>query len=77
MRTRRRLFLEKASPEQLKSELLMATREHTFTQEAKANKGSGMSLMQERDHWRREAQTLQLEILRLKDLTRRQKEGWK
>ena len=76
MRTRRRLFLEKASPEQLRSELLMATREHTFTQEATANKGSGMSLMQERDHWKREAQTLQLEILRLKDLTRRQKEGW-
>ena len=77
MRTRRRLFVEKASPEQLRSELLMATREHTFTQEATANKGSSMSLMQERDHWRREAQTLQLEILRLKDLTRRQKEGWK
>ena len=55
----------------------MATREHTFTQDATANKGSVMSLMQERDHWRREAQTLQLEILRLKDLTRRQKEGWK
>ena len=77
MRTRRRLFLEKASPEQLRSELLMATREHTFIQEATANKGSGKSLMQERDHWKREAQTLQLEILRLKDLTRRQKKDWK
>ena len=75
MRTRRRLFLERASPEQLRSELLMAAREHTFTQEATENKGSSMSLMQERDHWRREAQTLQLEILRLKDLTRRQQGG--
>ena len=75
MRTRRRLFLERASPEQLRSELLMATREHTFTQETRANNGSGMSLMQERDHWKREAQTLQLEILRLKDLKRRQQGG--
>ena len=75
MRTRRRLFLEKASPEQLKSELFMATREHTFTQEATANQSSGMSLIQERDYWRREAQTLQMEILRLKDLTSRQQEG--
>ena len=77
MRTRRRSFLEKASREQLRSELLMATREHLFTQEATANKGGGVSLMQERDYWRREAQTLQLEILRLKDLTRRKQESWR
>ena len=63
--------------EQLKSELLMATREHLFTQEATTNKGGVVSLMEERDHWRREAQTLQLEILRLKDLTRRQQGSWK
>ena len=69
------LLLTNISTEQLRSEVLMATREHTFTQEATANKGSGMSLMQERDHWKREAQTLQLEILRLKDLTRRQQGG--
>ena len=36
-----------------------------------------MSLVQERDYWQREAQTLKLEILRLKDLLRRQREEWK
>ena len=77
MRSRRRLFLEKASPEQLRSEVLMASREHIFTQKAIANKGGGMSLVQERDYWQREAQTLKLEILRLKDLLRRQREEWK
>ena len=77
MRTRRRLFLEKASLKQLRSEVIMAAREHTFTKEAMANKKEGMSVMQEREHWRREAQSLQLEILRLKDLTQRHQEGWR
>ena len=34
-----------------------------------------MSLKQERDYWKREAQTLQLELLRLKDLTQRHEEA--
>ena len=76
MRTRRRLFLEKASPEQLRSEVIMAAREHTFTKEVIAM-NEAMSVVQEREHWRREAQTMQLEILRLKDLTKRQQEGWR
>ena len=71
MRTRRRLFLEKASSKQLKSELVMAAREHTITYEAITNKKAGMNLIQERDHWRREALTMQLEILRLKDQIQR------
>ena len=74
MRTRRRLFLEKASPEQLRSEVMMAAREHTFTQDA-ITMNEGMSVVQELEHLRREAQTMQLEILRLKDLTERQQEG--
>ena len=74
MRTRRRLFLEEASPEQLRSEVMMAAREHTFIQDA-ITMNEGMSAVQEREHLRREAQTMQLEILRLKDLTERQQEG--
>ena len=75
MRTRRRLFLENASPEMLKAELLMAGKEHTWTQGKASINANGMSLRQERDYWKREAQTLQLEILRLQDLTQRQKEA--
>ena len=67
MRSRRRLFLEKASPEILKAELLMAGREHTWIND--------MSLKQERDYWKREAQMLQLELLRLKDSTQRNGEA--
>lgn len=70
MRTRRRLFLEKASPEILKAELLMAGKEQTWIRGA-ASHSNDMSLKQERDYWKREAQTLQLELLRLKDLAQR------
>ena len=69
------IFLEKASPKQLRSEVIMAAREHTFIKEATAM-NEDMSVVQEREHWRREAQTMQLEILRLKDLTERQQGGW-
>ena len=75
MRTRRRLFLENASPEMLKAELFMAGKEHMWTQGEASLNANGMSLRQERDYWKREAQTLQLEILRLQDLTQRQKEA--
>ena len=53
---------------------MMAAREHTFTQDA-ITMNEGMSVVQELEHLRREAQTMQLEILRLKDLTERQQEG--
>lgn len=75
MRTRRRLFLEKASPEVLKTELLMNGIEHTWIQTAASANSNGMSLKQERDYWKREAQALQLELLRLKDLTQRHEEA--
>ena len=75
MRSRRRLFLEKASTEILKAELLIAGREHIWIQAAASAKSNGMSLKKERDYWKREAQTLQLELLRLKDSTQRQKEA--
>ena len=74
MRTRRRLFLEKATPEILKAELLMAGREHTWIKATSSNPND-MSLRQERDYWKREAQALQLELLRLKDLTQRHEEA--
>ena len=74
MRTRRRLFLEQASAWQLRAELSMAAREHAFIEEMMTNKQGGLTLKQERDHWKRETQALQLEILRLKDLTKRQQE---
>ena len=44
----------------------MAAREHAFIEEMMTNKQGGMTLKQERDHWKRETQLLQLEILRLK-----------
>ena len=72
MRTRRRLFLEKASPGALKVELLMAAREHELMKEALSLHPNGIPLKQERDYWKREAQALQLELLRLKDQTQRQ-----
>tara|TARA_Y100001933_G_C18993295_1_gene561472 strand:+ start:1040 stop:1921 length:882 start_codon:yes stop_codon:yes gene_type:complete len=75
MRTRRRLFLEKASSEMLKAELLMAGKEHTWTQGKASLNANGMSLTQERDYWKREAQTLQLELLRMKDLIQRHEEA--
>ena len=74
MRSRRHLFLEKASPEILKAELLMAGREHTWIK-ATSPYSNDMSLKQERDYWKREAQMLQLELLRLKDSTQRNKEA--
>ena len=78
MRTRRRLFLEQASPEQLRVEIAMAAREHAFTREVMAlerNQNTDLQdLRRDRDHWKREAQVLQLEALRLKDSVQRQKE---
>ena len=84
MRTRRRLFLEQASPEQLRVEITMAAREHAFTKEVMAKERNHLaeivqrtgvvSLERERDHWKREAQVLQLEALRLKDSVQRQRE---
>ena len=74
MRSRRRLFLEKASPEILKTELLMAGREHTWIK-ATSPYSNDTSLKQERDYWKREAQMLQLELLRLKDSTQRHEEA--
>ena len=74
MRTRRRLFLEKASSEMLKAELLMAGKEHTWTQGEASLNANHKSLRQERDYWKRETQTLQLELLRMKDLIQRHEE---
>ena len=93
MRTRRRLFLEQASQEQLRMELSMAAREHDFTKEVMAKERNHLhqqqdeleqkkdelanntdlqQLKQDRDHWKREAQVLQLETLRLQDSVQRQ-----
>ena len=86
MRTRRRLFLEQASPEQLRVELAMAAREHSFTKEVMAKERNQLrqqqdelaqntdleNLKRDRDHWKREAQVLQLEALRLQDCVQRQ-----
>ena len=86
MRTRRRLFLEQASPDQLRVELAMAAREHAFTKEVMAKERNHLrqqqaelaakrdlqSLERDRDHWKREAQILQLEALRLQDSIQRQ-----
>jgi len=82
MRTRRRLFLEQASPAQLRVELSMAAREHAFTQEVMAKERNRLAelsdnsdlqrLERDRDHWKREAQVLQLEALRLQDSVQRQ-----
>ena len=86
MRTRRRLFLEQASPEQLRVELAMAAREHDFTKEVMAKERNQLrqqqdelaqntdleNLKRDRDHWKREAQVLQLEALRLQDCVQRQ-----
>ena len=79
MRTRRRLFLDQASPEQLRVELAMAAREHTFTKEVMAKERNHLAqktdlenLKRDRDHWKREAQMLQLEALRLHDCVQRQ-----
>ena len=77
MRTRRRLFLEQASREQLKVELSMATREQAYTKEELANRCTGshlQTLERERDYWKREAQLLQLETLRLQDCLQRQQD---
>ena len=94
MRTRRRLFLEQASPEQLRVELSMAAREHFFTKEVMTKERNHLrqqqdelaqkiaqntdlrNLEQDRDHWKREAQVLQLEALRLQDSLQRQQGVW-
>jgi len=87
MRTRRRLFLEQASAEQLRVELSMATREQAFTKEvmamernhlrqqreAQREKTDLVNLEREKDHWKRQAQVLQLEALRLQDSAQRQR----
>jgi len=67
MRARRRLFLEQASTAQLLIELRMANREHMLADQQNIDR-----LRKERDHWRRQAQTLQLEALRLQDSLQRQ-----
>ena len=98
MRTRRRLFLEQASPEQLRIELTMASREHAFTKavfarehqqlqqqredlalqreelalQEEAHQTDWIELERERDHWKRQAQVLQLQALRLQDSVQRQ-----
>ena len=68
MRTRRRLFLEQASPEQLRVDLTMAAREHSFLGNFKN------SIAKDRKRWERQAKLLQLESLRLKDCLQRQRE---
>ena len=94
MRTRRRLFLEQASAEQLRVELTMTTREHAFTKEVMAKERNLLhqqreqlaqkeqeikkqsdlvNLEREKDHWKRQAQMLQLEALRLQDSAHRQR----
>ena len=86
MRARRRLFLEQASSTQLLVELRMANRERMLNNRAIQRQlqeidqqrqtlelDSQLSRLQkDRDHWRRQAQMLQLEALRLQDSVQRQ-----
>ena len=55
----------------------MAAREHTFTKEVGKERNHLAqtdleNLKRDRDHWKREAQMLQLEALRLQDSVQRQ-----
>mgnify|MGYP002032606919 CR=1 FL=1 len=89
MKTRRRLFLEKATPEQLRAELSMATKEHLFTKEAMDKERSHLrqqqakltdknyleKLEQERDHWKLQTHALQLARLKLEQKLKQTKRG--
>ena len=83
MKTRRRLFLEKATPEQLRAELSMATKEHLFTKEAMDKERSHLftdknylqKLEQERDHWKQQTYALQLARLKLEQKLKQSKRG--
>ena len=89
MKTRRRLFLEKATPEQLRAELSMTTKERLFTKEAMDKERSYLrqqqakltdknylqKLEQERDHWKQQAHALQLARLKLEQKLKQSKRG--
>ena len=89
MKTRRRLFLEKATPEQLRAELSMTTKEHLFTKEAMDKERSDLSQQQakltdknylqklelERDHWKQQTPSLQLARLKLEQKLKQIKRG--
>ncbi len=75
MRTRRRIFLDQASREQLRVELSMASREQALIKEAiheKINNLNVKNLEKELEKWKKEAQLLLLETLRLRDSIQRQ-----
>ena len=85
LRTRRRHFVEQASTDQLRVELAMTARERTLArhllhqklaeldqQRANLESDSTVETLQiDRDYWKRQAQTLQLETLRLQDSVQR------
>ena len=85
LRTRRRHFVEQASADQLRVELAMTARERTLArhllqqrlaeldqQRADLERDSTIETLQvDRDYWKRQAQTLQLEALRLQDSLQR------
>ena len=85
LRTRRRHFVEQASADQLRVELAMTARERTLArhllqqrlaeldqQRADLERDSTIETLEvDRDYWKRQAQTLQLEALRLQDSLQR------
>ena len=76
MKTRRRLFLEKATPEQLRAELSITTKERLFTKEAMDEERSHLlQLEQERDHWKQQTHALQLARLKLEQKLKQSKQG--
>ena len=76
MKTRRRLFLEKATPEQLRAELSITTKERLFTKEAMDEERSHLlQLEQERDHWKQQTHALQLARLKLEQKLKQIKRG--
>ena len=79
MKTRRRLFLEKATPEQLRAELSMTTKERLFTKEAMDMNRSHLDDLQklerERDHWKQQTHALQLARLKLEQELKQSKRG--
>lgn len=81
LRTRRRHFVEQASADQLRVELAMTARERSIARHLLQQKLAELdqqradstveTLQIERDYWKRQAQTLQLEALRLQESVQR------
>ena len=74
LRTRRQHFFEQSDADQLRIELAMAARERSYINDLVQNSLAGfVTITSGLDYWRRQAQTLQLENLRLKDLAERRR----